>query len=496
MADKEILREFLVSLGFQVDAPSEKKFDDTVEEVGKNMAKLGTRVAGVGLAAQAMVATFATQMEKLFYASQRTGATANNLKTLAFGGSQIGLSAETMTGAVEGLARSLRSNPGIKGLIESLGVKVTGRDPSKVLTDVVGQLKKMPFYVASQYGSMLGIDPDTLLMMQNNLDSMLAAQQKAAGIYKEAGLDYDKASEDMKEYSNTLKELAERYTVLGTAISVRMLPAFKAIAGEVGEAASNLAKLINSDASIKPMKGSPGSKTTGSSKLDSMIRGTWLEYFFNGEITPPGTRKVSGKVTNEPVAPPAAPTTPAAGSGGAQGRQPRGIRNNNPGNIEYGAFARSMGATGSDGRFAIFPTPAHGLRAMSALLAGYARRGLNTAAGIIGRWAPSNENNTSAYASAVSKGLGTTPDAQLNMRDPNVVAGLLREITKHESGVNPYTAAQFSAAAGGTTPVVMHQKTEINVHGVSDPKAAGNSVLAGQERVNGDMTRNLQGAVR
>ena len=46
----------------------------------------------------------------------------------------------------------------------------------------------------------------------------------------------------------------------------------------------------------------------------------------------------------------------------------RNWRNNNPGNIEYGEFAKSMGAIGTDGRFAVFPDEATGEQAMKALL--------------------------------------------------------------------------------------------------------------------------------
>jgi hypothetical protein len=49
----------------------------------------------------------------------------------------------------------------------------------------------------------------------------------------------------------------------------------------------------------------------------------------------------------------------------------RGLRNNNPGNIEFGSFAKKYGATGSDGRFAIFPTMVDGIRAIAELLIVY-----------------------------------------------------------------------------------------------------------------------------
>jgi hypothetical protein len=80
-------------------------------------------------------------------------------------------------------------------------------------------------------------------------------------------------------------------------------------------------------------------------------------------------------------------------------------RNHNPGDIEYGDFAKRHGATGSDGRFAIFPDDATGMAALQALLASpnYANLSLEDK---IKRFAPSNENNTAAYVASVKKYLG------------------------------------------------------------------------------------------
>ena len=44
--------------------------------------------------------------------------------------------------------------------------------------------------------------------------------------------------------------------------------------------------------------------------------------------------------------------------------------------------------------------------------------------------------------------------------------------------------------------VTINQKTDIHVSGVSDPKAAGNEVLRGQVRVNGDIVRNTLARVQ
>ncbi|WP_336057376.1 hypothetical protein [Nitratireductor sp. CH_MIT9313-5] len=91
----------------------------------------------------------------------------------------------------------------------------------------------------------------------------------------------------------------------------------------------------------------------------------------------------------------------------------RGTRNNNPGNIEYGKFARSQGAIGTDGRFAVFPTREQGTRAQANLIfesPSYRNLSLRQA---ISRYAPAFENNTKAYARAVAEGAGVTLDTPM-----------------------------------------------------------------------------------
>lgn len=75
-------------------------------------------------------------------------------------------------------------------------------------------------------------------------------------------------------------------------------------------------------------------------------------------------------------------------------------RNHNPGDIEAGRFATAHGATGSDGRFAIFPSDEAGFAAMRALFQAPLYRGLTVVAAIE-KWAPSNENNTGIYIARV-----------------------------------------------------------------------------------------------
>ncbi|MBR0212602.1 MAG: hypothetical protein IJQ55_03275 [Alphaproteobacteria bacterium] len=80
----------------------------------------------------------------------------------------------------------------------------------------------------------------------------------------------------------------------------------------------------------------------------------------------------------------------------------RAWRNNNPGNLEDGKFARDNGAIGTDGRFAIFPDTATGFNAMANLLSTSAYQNL-TIEGAINRYAPPNENNVEDYLKSVER---------------------------------------------------------------------------------------------
>lgn len=126
----------------------------------------------------------------------------------------------------------------------------------------------------------------------------------------------------------------------------------------------------------------------------------------------------------------------------------RGIRNNNPGNIEFNDNNSWQGQTGSDGRFAKFETPEHGIRALGRNLLSYGKQGYDTPAEIIGRWAPpgkdGKENDTQAYIKSVCAQLGVTADQPLDLTNADTLANLCNAIMKQENGKVPYSADQVN----------------------------------------------------
>ncbi len=121
---------------------------------------------------------------------------------------------------------------------------------------------------------------------------------------------------------------------------------------------------------------------------------------------------------------------------------PRGIRNNNPGNIRRSADKwQGLAAEQLDKDFFIFQEMPYGIRAMARLLINYQdKKGLNSIAEIISTYAPSKENNTRAYvnhvAAYVADKLGGKIDSitKINTHDYDTLRALLEGMIQVENG--------------------------------------------------------------
>lgn len=166
----------------------------------------------------------------------------------------------------------------------------------------------------------------------------------------------------------------------------------------------------------------------------------------------------------------------------------RGLRNNNPGNIEY---AGQRNATReSKGRFAKFNTPFDGVAGMSHQLMRYftgktTGQELTTVRQIISTWAPPEENNTKAYIDWISRQLGVGPDDSINLRDPNVMQTLMAGITKMENnGKQPYSQDLMRRGAiDGIARNTPGYNRSVD-GGMTSPSGSSGQTLNAQQKVN------------
>ena len=118
---------------------------------------------------------------------------------------------------------------------------------------------------------------------------------------------------------------------------------------------------------------------------------------------------------------------------------PRGIRNNNPGNIRLSKTRwQGQKVLQADAEFVEFETPTAGLRALMKLLMTYhIKYGLDTVESIINRYAPPHENDSEAYKARVARRLGVRRGQEIDLRRTGVLETLARAIVRHENGAPP-----------------------------------------------------------
>jgi len=120
---------------------------------------------------------------------------------------------------------------------------------------------------------------------------------------------------------------------------------------------------------------------------------------------------------------------------------PRGIRNNNPGNIEWGDPWQGLlePKKRTDKRFAQFENPTMGIRAIARTLITYQDKyGIKTIEDAIHRWAPPNENDTLSYSSHVARLAEVSPNQVVDFQNYTALKAMVEGIIRHENG-NPRT---------------------------------------------------------
>ncbi|CNL24257.1 Uncharacterised protein [Yersinia frederiksenii] len=209
MSNAETIKDFLVSLGFELDEAGEKKFSAVIAGVTANVLKMGAVVEGAALAVVGFTTKIASGLDKVYFASQRTGASVAGIKALGYAASQLGVDAASAQGSLESLARFIRSSPGAEGFLNRLGVQTRTanggmRDTSAIFTGLSAKLSSMPYYRANQYAQMLGIDENTLMAMRKGLGQFSSEYALTA---KRIGFNADVAATQSNRFMTSMRNL-------------------------------------------------------------------------------------------------------------------------------------------------------------------------------------------------------------------------------------------------------------------------------------------------
>lgn len=215
MAD--VIREFLVSLGYKVDANSEKRFETSVRSATLQAELLGRAIAATAEKVFDGVTQISKSFEQVYWQAQRTQATVQGIRSIGYAASQLGSTAENAGASIENFGRQLKWNPGFEGFLKSLGVATRDtkglRASTAILVDFANKIRSRP--KAEQFGlaEAAGIDLATLEAIQSG------EFQKRLDEYNKKieaqALNSEEAAKKGAEFTQAMRSLGATLEVVG-----------------------------------------------------------------------------------------------------------------------------------------------------------------------------------------------------------------------------------------------------------------------------------------
>lgn len=224
---EEVLRQYLVSLGWKIKEDDFKKFKDRMEETTKRykdlsatLEKFAGYAAGAATAVTTAVLRVTGNLKDLYFSAQRSSASAQNLLSFQKAAQAIGVSSDEASAAVLGMARAMRETPGMRGLFQQITGVAPTKDAVQNVFKLVDALNKMLpgeklFYQRAAYAQQFGLDSDSLFMIEQN-------RAELEKYYKQFELqtkEIDKQSQASKEFENHLSVLRGKWEELERSLT-------------------------------------------------------------------------------------------------------------------------------------------------------------------------------------------------------------------------------------------------------------------------------------
>lgn len=473
--NEQILRSFLVSVGFRIDDNAFRRFQEGMNRVDSKAMLVAKSVAAVAVAAEAMVHIFSMSMEKLYYASQRTKASVKNIQALEYGAQQIGVSADTARGQLEAMASALRMNPGLRGLLDQfLGRSTAGEDQATVMLDLVQKLSTMPHMVGAQFAQMFGMDEQTFLMYKQKMPELLAAMERRRNLAKQSGIDEERAAANAREYMNLWRTILERVEVVSQKLANDLLPHMRKLVEYLDDIVTKAADFSFDPETLKYVY---EMRDALFGIVDSLIQIAEKVGMIDF------AKMFAGSVKQDML---------------AFAHLLNAILQLIRGDIEAAkeSFASAIY------RFQGSPTPMHPdiKQSVSGKIGG---GGTGTPSSSSPGWGEDYtkgqyQKELDETRRRMAAGVPSMAEYQKLVEREAVILHQMKNLggVPTSTGYAPVASAGAAAAQPGNKKVEVNMKTDIHVNGSGDPGAVARNVAGAQRNVGADIVRNMEGVVR
>lgn len=217
MADSDVIKAFLVKIGYVHDEVALKKITNGIDTATKAIVRFGMEIGATATAVAWGVVRISNNLEKLYFASIRTGDSASSLLAFDLAARRMGASAGAGLSAVETLSAFFRNNPAgtAKTLLENWfpGISVNEKDPVKTLVDIGNAMQKMDFYQARMRGSAAGLTDEQILFLRKPGLGAMNDQ-----MLNSLGPNFERAVEGSHRFNNSLALLEIRLEGFGSQV--------------------------------------------------------------------------------------------------------------------------------------------------------------------------------------------------------------------------------------------------------------------------------------
>lgn len=234
-----VIQEFLVGLGVDIDDGDVRKFNNTLDEMGKGAAELGAAIAATAVAVTAAVTKIASDFDGLYWTSKNLGSSAGDVRAIGYAFSQLGGNVGDAGAALKSISNfTMTYGDGANGFLARLGVDPRDiGDAAATFRDLEGIFQRMSregpngTARAVNIAGAIGLSPDQVRIMLRDTGEFEAQLQAFA---QKAGLNFDDATQSGNDFMTQLRLIRAEFDMLldakGVAVLKKIEPYLEGIA--------------------------------------------------------------------------------------------------------------------------------------------------------------------------------------------------------------------------------------------------------------------------
>jgi Phage tail lysozyme len=237
-----VIKEFLATLGFQVDESSQRKFVDGINAMTAEVLKFSDAMAAAATGVISGLFKMADAGEQMYYFAQRVGDTVTNINAFTFAMSKMGLSPQEAMANLQKLGDMLRNDPGMRSLFESYAGTGSREEQLRRFQEFYkNSTPEMQRILRQQFGNVF--TPEFFMALGRQ--DLGIEEENYKRMLRRFGFDPDRFSQDSVKFENAFRDVQARLNIIWGRFNQELIDKFTTAFGKMAEWLDQHAKEIN-----------------------------------------------------------------------------------------------------------------------------------------------------------------------------------------------------------------------------------------------------------